>query len=80
MREKNRNIKGLELTETFYTDYNYITGTMRQTYVEMVEDLHKMAKESGNKEILEFILGSNQALMILRNWNGKMVLKTPNKN
>ena len=44
-------------TETFYTDYNYITGTMRQTYVEMVEDLHKMAKESGNKEILELILG-----------------------
>ena len=67
-------------TETFYTDYNYITGTMRQTYVEMVEDLHKMAKESGNKEILELILGSNQALMILRNWNGKMVLKTPNSN
>jgi hypothetical protein len=42
-----------------------------ETYVEMVEDFRKMAKKSGNKEILELV---DSGSMILK--NGKVVPKT----
>ena len=53
----------------------FLRKAIQAKNVEMVKFI--MAKESGNKEILELILRSN-ARMILR--NGKIVLKTPNKN